>query len=142
MTRLRRLAAQNRLPLTAEAVVLWVAVGPWLWGFASSQSAVANHVFLVFAFGPVTMLIAALRPAAFVTLAGAVWLVSSPWVLGYATLDVAWIDELISGTLLAALCLTAAGVRRPSIRPGRPARTVAGPPVAVGRTAQRVPSRS
>ena len=106
MTRLR----QFRLPFAAEAVVLWIAVGPWLWSFSASQSAVANHVFLVFAFGPLAMLIAVLRPAAFVTLAGAVWLMLSPWLLGYATLNAAWINELVSGSLLALLCLTAAGV--------------------------------
>ena len=117
MTRLR----QFRLPFAAEAVVLWIAVGPWLWSFSASQSAVANHVFLVFAFGPLAMLIAALRPAAFVTLAGAVWLMLSPWLLGYATLNAAWINELISGSLLALLCLTAAGVRWPAIRHRREA---------------------
>jgi hypothetical protein len=116
MTRLRQLAVQNRLPLTAGAVVLWIAVGPWLWSFSASQSAVANHVFLVFAFGPLSMLIAVLRPAAFVTLAGAVWLILSPWVLGYATLNAAWISELVSGSLLAVLCLAAVGVRRSAIR--------------------------
>lgn len=121
MTRLRQLAAQNRLPLAAEAVVLWIAVGPWLWSFSASQSAVANHVFLVFAFGPLGMLIAVLRPAAFVTLAGALWLILSPWLLGYATLNAAWINELISGSLLALLCLTAAGVRGHAIRHRRAA---------------------
>ena len=63
--RLRTLGKNARLPLAAGAVMLWVAVGPWVWGFAGSRSAVANHVFLVFAFGPLAVLIAALRPAAF-----------------------------------------------------------------------------
>jgi SPW repeat len=138
MTRLLTLAAQNRLPFAAEAVMLWTAVGPWLWGFAASRSAVANHVFLVFAFGPLALMIAALRPAAFVTLAGAVWLVLSPWLLGYATVNTAWINELVTGSLLAVLCLRASGLRRPAIRHGRAARTAAGTPMAV----QRVPSRS
>ena len=143
MTRLRTLAAQNRLPFAAEAVVLWIAIGPWLWGFAGSQSAVANHVFFVFAFGPLALLIGALRPAAFVTLAGAIWLVFSPWLLGYATNNAAWINELVSGSLLAATCLRAAGVHRPAIRRRRPpARTPAGTPMPVRRASQRVPSRS
>ncbi|MGZ6616932.1 MAG: SPW repeat domain-containing protein [Solirubrobacteraceae bacterium] len=116
MTRLRQLATRNRLPLAAEAVVLWIAVGPWLWSFSASRSAVTNHVFLVFAVGPLAMLIAVLRPAAFVALAGAVWLMLSPWLLGYATLNAAWINELVSGSLLALLCLTAAGAHWPAIR--------------------------
>ena len=100
MTRLRQLAAQNRLPFTAEAVVLWIAVGPWLWSFSAAIGGRQPRL-LVFAFGPLAMLIAVLRPAAFVTLAGAVWLMLSPWVLGYATLNAAWINELVSGSLLA-----------------------------------------
>ena len=66
----RTLGPSARLPMAAGAVMLWVAVSPWLWGFAGSRSAVANHVFLVFAFGPLALLVVALRPAALVTLAG------------------------------------------------------------------------
>ena len=110
---------------------------------AISHLTVANHVFLVFAFGPLAMLIAALRPAAFVTLAGAVWIVVSPWLLGYTTVNGAWINELISGSLLAATCIRATGVHRPAIgRRRRSARTVVGAPVATQRSGQRVPSRS
>lgn len=118
MTRLRTLTASNRLPLAAAAVMLWVAVGPWLWGFAGNRPAVANHVFLVFAFGPLAIMIVALRPAAFVMLTAGVWLALSPWVLGYATTNSAWVDELVSGLLLAVVCLRAAGVVRRQA-PGR-----------------------
>jgi SPW repeat len=112
MKQMRTLDVQTRLPLAAGAVMLWVAVGPWFWGFADNRSAVANHVFLVFAFGPLALLIAALRPAAFVTLAGGAWLSLSPWVLGYATSHAAWLNELITGLLLVALCLKATGADR------------------------------
>jgi SPW repeat len=134
MTRLRTLQAQYRLPLAAGAVMLWVAVGPWLWGFAGSRPAIANHVFLIFAFGPLALLIGALRPAAFVTLAGSVWLGLSPWVLGYATTQAAWVNELISGVLLSVICVKAAGVVRfPAARRRRSA-TATGAPVAAERT--------
>lgn len=136
MNRLRTLEVQMRLPLAAGAVMLWVAVSPWLWGFAGSRSAVANHVFLVFAFGPLALLIVALRAAAFVTLGGAVWLMLSPWVLGYATTEAAWANELITAGLLITLCLKAAGADRlPFVQHRRARRTVSRRPVTGERAA-------
>jgi hypothetical protein len=117
MKRLLKPHLTDRRPLAAGAVSLWIAISPWLWGFADSHPAVANHVSLVFAFGPLALLIANLRAAAFVTLLGGVWLVISPWLLGYATDHVAWLNELVAGLLLIALCASAAGL--PIAIPGR-----------------------
>jgi hypothetical protein len=72
---------------------------------------VANHVALVFGFAPLTLIMVNLRPAAFVTLPGAVWLVASPWLLGYASDHAAWLSELVTGMALVVLCATAAGLR-------------------------------
>lgn len=111
----------DRRPLAAGALIAWIAISPWVWGFAGARPAIANHVFLVLGFGPIALMIAALRPAAFVTIAGAVWLALSPWLLGYAGDHAAWLNELITGSLLAILALNAAGT------PVRgPARTAAG----------------
>jgi hypothetical protein len=104
----------DRRPLAGGAVMTWVAVSPWAWGFADKNAAVANHVFLVFSFGPMVLLIASLRPAAIVTIAGGVWLALSPWVLGYAGDHQAWLSELVSGLLLIALSASAAGIWRPA----------------------------
>jgi SPW repeat len=101
----------DRRVLAGGAVILWVALSPWLWGFADSRPAVANHVSLVSAFGPLALMIVNLRPAAFVTLLGGIWLVVSPWLLGYATDHTAWLNELVSGVLLIVLCADAAGAR-------------------------------
>ena len=90
--------------------MLWVALGPWIWGYASSRSAVANHVFFIFAFGPLTLLIVVLRPAAFVVLAAGLWLAASPWLLGYATNHTAWLSELTTGLLLSIVAGRAAGI--------------------------------
>ena len=103
----------DRRPLAAGAVTLWIAISPWIWGFADSHPAVANHVSLVFAFGPLALLIVNLRAAAFVTLLGGVWLAISPWILGYAGDHAAWLNELVTGLLLIALCASAAGVAVP-----------------------------
>jgi hypothetical protein len=84
---------------------------------------VAGRAQMGTSLGPQALLIAALRPAAFATLAGAVWIVVSPWVLGYATTQAAWANELITA-LLFVLCLTAGGLARvPVRRPRRRART-------------------
>jgi hypothetical protein len=129
----------DRRVLAGGAVMLWVALSPWLWGFANSRPAVANHVALVFGFGPLALLIVNLRPAAFVTLLGGVWLVMSPWLLGYATYHLAWLNEFATGALLIVLCADAAGARR-LIRARRrraPRRTTAS-----GRVAAETGSRS
>jgi hypothetical protein len=110
MNRIRLPGTYDRRPLAAGAVTLWIAFSPWVWGFADSHSAVANHVAVVFAFGPLALLIANLRPAALVTLLGGIWLAISPWLLGYATDHAAWLGELVSGLLLIALCASAGAV--------------------------------
>jgi hypothetical protein len=123
MKRTRIPGRHNRPPLAAGAVMLWVALSPWIWGFADSGPAVANHIFFTLAFGPLALLIVVLRPAAIVALGGAVWLAASPWVLGYAINDLAWLNELITGALLAVLCSSAAGLAMV-----RPVRSRAGHP--------------
>jgi hypothetical protein len=140
----RPLPPHRRLPLAAGAVILWITLAPWIWGFADNRSAVANHIFFTFAFGPLALMIAALRPAAFVAFAGGVWLVLSPWVLGYATDHAAWLSEFVSGGLLVVVCAHAAGVgavvRRRGAR-GR-ARTAAGGGAGAAATVEAVNSRS
>jgi hypothetical protein len=94
----------------AGAIIVWIAVSPWLWGFAGSGAAVANHVSLVLGIGPLALMMVALRPAAVVTISAGMWLVVSPWLLGYATDHFAWANELITGLLLIVLSVSAAGV--------------------------------
>jgi SPW repeat len=133
MKHLPTLPAHQRMPIAAGAVMLWVAVSPWTWGFAGSGSAVANHIFFVLAFGPLGMMIAVLRPAAVVALAGGIWLALSPWVLGYATNHAAWLSELVSGGALVVLCSHAvrvSGMLQAGNRPAR-ARAVGAEPASV-----------
>jgi SPW repeat len=105
----------HKLNLAAGALMLWVALGPWIWRYASSGSAVASHVFFIFAFGPLTLLIVVLRPAAFVVLAAGLWLAASPWLLGYATNHSAWLSELVTGALLSIVGGRAAGIDVPTL---------------------------
>lgn len=130
MKRLRPPHIHDRRPLAGGAVILWIAISPWIWGFADSHSAVANHVALVFGFGPLALLIANLRPAAVVTLLGGVWLAISPWLLGYATDHAAWLNEFVTGLLLIVLCASAAGLRVRRHGPARLAGSSVAPPNA------------
>jgi SPW repeat-containing protein len=125
----------DRRQIAGGAIFLWVALSPWLWGFADSHAAVANHVALVFGFAPLALIMVNLRPAAIVTLLAGVWLIASPWVLGYATDHAAWLNELVSGAALVALCANVAGVGL--LRHARTKRTPtpAGTPVGVAKTA-------
>jgi hypothetical protein len=127
---------ERRLNLAAGALVLWVALGPWVWGYASSPAAVASHVFFIFAFGPLTLLIAVLRPAAYVVFAAGLWLVTSPWLLGYATNHSAWLSELVTGALLSVVAARAAGMNVARLMPARGKRrrraTSPGPVEAAG----------
>jgi hypothetical protein len=127
----------DKLNVAAGALMLWIALGPWLWGYASSGSAVANHVFLIFAIGPMTLLLVALRPAAFVVLTAGVWLAASPWLLGYASNHSAWLSELVTGMLLTVIGARAAGLT--SLVPGRRRRQNG---TAGSRSAQPAGSRS
>ena len=130
MKRLRPPHVHDRRPLAGGALILWIAISPWVWGFSDSHSAVANHVSLVFGFGPLALLIANLRPAAIVTLLGGVWLSVSPWLLGYATDQAAWLNEFVSGLLLAVVCARAAGLRVPRRGPAQLAKRSAAAPTA------------
>jgi hypothetical protein len=131
----RTLPAPDRRQLAGGAIFLWIALSPWVWGFARSHAAVANHVTLVFGFAPLALIMVNLRPAAFVTLLGGIWLLASPWVLGYATDHAAWLNELVSGAALVVLCTNAAGVSFPSRGRSRRATRHGGSPPVVANTA-------
>ena len=119
MKTLRKTLQDRRLNAAAGTLILWVALGPWVWGYATSPAAVASHVFFIFAFGPLTLLIVVLRPAAYVLLAAGLWLAVSPWLLGYATNHTAWLSELVTGTLLTILAAHAAGINVAGLVPTR-----------------------
>ena len=119
MKTLRKTLQDRRLNAAAGTLILWVALGPWVWGYATSPAAVASHVFFIFAFGPLTLLIVVLRPAAYVLLAAGLWLAVSPWLLGYATNHTAWLSELVTGTLLTILAAHAAGINVAALVPTR-----------------------
>jgi SPW repeat len=135
MKTLPALPVPDRRQVAGAAIFLWVAVSPWLWGFADNHAAVANHVALVFGFAPLALIMVNLRPAAFVTLLGGVWLIASPWLLGYATDHSAWLNELVSGATLVVLRANAAGIGSLRRVRSRRAPSRAGEPASVAKTA-------
>ena len=78
MKQLQKALEERKLNAAAGVLVLWVALGPWVWGYAGSPAAVASHVFFIFAFGPLTLLILVFRPAAYAVLAAGLWLAVEP----------------------------------------------------------------
>jgi hypothetical protein len=119
MKRLQKILEETKLNAAAGALILWVALGPWVWGYASSPAAVASHVFFIFAFGPLTLLIVVFRPAAYAVLAAGLWLAASPWLLGYATVHSAWLSELVTGVLLSIVAARAAEIHVAAFLPSR-----------------------
>ena len=119
MKQLQKTLEERKLNAAAGALILWVALGPWVWGYASNPAAVASHVFFIFAFGPLTLLIVVLRPAAYAVLAAGLWLAASPWLLGYATNHSAWLSELVTGVLLSVVAARAAEINVAAFVPTR-----------------------
>jgi hypothetical protein len=94
----------TRLAALAATVVGASLLAPWAFGFSSSHAAVAGHIAFAMALGPIALLIAELPAAALATAAGGVWLMASPWALGYASRGAAaWSADLAAGVLLVAL---------------------------------------
>lgn len=92
--------------LAASGVVTAALAAPWLLGFSASHAAVADHVAFAMSFVPLALLIAALRPAAVVCVAGGTWLMASPWLLDYAGRGTAaWAADLLLGAALGLLAV-------------------------------------
>jgi hypothetical protein len=107
--------ANQKIPAAGAALLLWVAIAPFIWGYSTSPAAVASHVFFLFAFGPLTLIILNLRSAAYVLIAAGIWLALSPWLLGYATSHTAWLSDGVTGILFASLAAHAAGIQISSL---------------------------
>jgi hypothetical protein len=121
MRPLPTLPVGRKLSVASGALMLWVALAPWIWGYSGSPAAVASHIFFLLSFGPLSLLIAVLRPAALVVLAAGLWLALSPWVLGYATNHSAWLSDGVTGVLLSCVAAHAAelGISRLASRRGK-----------------------
>ena len=86
---------------------LWLAVSPWALAYASERTPMINAV----AVGVIIAVAAAGALYAFhaweewVNVALAAWLIASPWLLNFSTLQVATWNQIAVGTLVAILAL-------------------------------------
>ena len=89
----------------------WIALSPWILGFTDAKMALANFLavgalLLAAAIGAIVV------PKAWeewVEVALGVWLMASPWVLGYAGNMAAMQDALFSGLVVTVLALWVLG---------------------------------
>ena len=96
-----RTQREDPLPATASTLVAVALAAPWLLDFNASHPAVANHIAFAMAFGPLALMVTALRAAAVTCIAGGTWLIASPWLLGYASTGSAgWVADLFIGVAL------------------------------------------
>jgi hypothetical protein len=88
-------------------VGVWLILSPWVLGFQSDMTAMANAVIIGI------LLLATALGAIFVPRAWeewtetalGVWLAISPWALGYSALQNATISAVVSGVIVAVLAL-------------------------------------
>ena len=88
---------------------LWLAMSPWICGYEEQHAATANAAFLGIAFALGSHFEASLDPcsAEWLNLAGGMWLVAAPFILGFAATGVASANCIAVGTLVIALAASA-----------------------------------
>ena len=92
------------------ALGLWLAVSPWIAGYAEHDAATANAIIvgLALALGSHFECVAGDEmPAEWLNLAAGVWLVSAPFVLGFTSSAQASANSVLVGGLVAALAVSA-----------------------------------
>ncbi len=90
---------------------IWLVVSPWVLSFSSQNVATWNAVIVGVVFAVLSLLaIAEAKPwEEWSELVAAVWLLVSPWVLGYSGLAAAMWNAVIVAVIVGVLALTAAG---------------------------------
>jgi hypothetical protein len=87
------------------ALGLWLAVSPWIVGYAEYEAATANAVFVGLALALASHFEATFDQisAEWLNLGTGVWLVVAPFVLGFASATAPTADSIAVGTFVAAL---------------------------------------
>lgn len=92
------------------ALGLWLAVSPWIAGYAEHQSATANAIFvgLVLALASHFECVACDEaPAEWLNLVVGIWLLTAPFVLDFTASAFASANSIAVGALVAALAISA-----------------------------------
>ncbi|HZP98192.1 MAG TPA: SPW repeat protein [Reyranella sp.] len=96
---------------TANLVLgIWLLISPWLLGYAAESKPAwnAHTVGVIVAVAAVAALIAFQKWEEWVNVALAAWLIVSPYLLGFASLQVALWNQFVVGVLVGLLAIWAA----------------------------------
>lgn len=87
------------------ALGLWLAVSPWIVGYAEHEAATANAAFVGLALALASHFEATFDriSAEWLNLGMGLWLVAAPFVLGFGAAAVATANSIAVGTLVTAL---------------------------------------
>jgi len=92
------------------ALGLWLAMSPWIFGYADSQHvATGNAAFMgiALALGSHFLLSVDATSAEWLQLAAGAWLAAAPFFLGFATSPIPAVNCIAVGTLVMALAASA-----------------------------------
>jgi hypothetical protein len=91
------------------ALGLWLAMSPWICGYAEEHAATGNAAFMgiALALGCHFQVSLDARAAEWLNVAGGAWLVAAPFSLGFATAAVPTANCVAVGTLVVVLAVSA-----------------------------------
>ena len=91
------------------ALGLWLAISPWLVGYAENEAATANAAFVGLALALASHFEATFDhiSAEWLNLGAGLWLVAAPFVLGFAAATMATANSIAVGTFVTALSASA-----------------------------------
>ena len=97
------------------ALGLWLAVSPWIAGYAEHQAATANAVAvgLILALASHFECVAYdAAPAEWLNFAVGVWLICAPFMLEFPASKVATVNSVVVGAFAAALAISALSLEK------------------------------
>lgn len=112
---------ENRVPSVLNFLAgIWMLISPWVLGIASIRNVTGNNVLL----GIAVLILAASRAwggqgvwASWTNVVLGLWVLISPWALGFAGSGTASTNNVLFGIIIAALALWA-GMITPGVRTG------------------------
>src|SRR5262245_34357852 len=86
---------------------LWLIISPWVLGYATSFYPASNAwiVGLIIPVSAASTLIAFHQWEEWINVALAVWLIISPWVLGFSTMATAVSNQVVVGIVVGVLAI-------------------------------------
>ena len=91
------------------ALGLWLAMSPWICGYADEHAATGNAAFMgiALALGSHFQVSLDARSAEWLNFAAGLWLIAAPFFLGFATAALSAVNCVAVGTLVMVLAVSA-----------------------------------